>query len=244
VRYSLSAERGRLEDDMAIEGLHETLEPPNSEGVMRYVQFDALRIRIEQEFFDREIVRLASGVHPGTPVSRSELEMLLQRTPIDATKGSYDVVVTNAQWQKLIEYLEKGSYFYCTQGNPNDAEFVLAFAFGERYPVNSQIRWEIEATFGRKTAVPTIYAQWEVADMPAFGPGAGLVFNRIAIDPGKDYITSYEVAKKFIALSGARSGARVFLVCQAWHGPRCWRICEQLKLAVVGGMFVNPGFRS
>jgi hypothetical protein len=231
----------RLEDDMAIGILHKRLELPNAEATIRYVQYDSVRITIDREGFDNGLVKLTgSARHPGKRVSRRALKALLETSPIDITKKHYDVVITNAQSQKLIAFLEKGSYFYKTQGSPNDAKFVLAFSFGEGYAVNSKIRYEIEKKFGGgKSDLPKIYAQWEIADIPELVPGAGLKFHRVGIEPGKHYINSCEVAEKFCKLSKAKRGDRVFLACQAWHGPRCWRICEKLELKVVGGIFVN-----
>jgi len=225
---------------MAIEKLNETLEPPNPQAVIRYVQFDAVRIIIGKDHFDDEIVRLAGpGLHPGASVPRTDIESLLQTNTVANLAKRYDVVLTNAQYKKLIDYVEKGAYFYRSQGNSDDAQFVLAFSYGERYPVNSQIRYEIETTFGSKEKPPKIYAQWEIADLPSFAPGAALTFNRIAMSPGAEYLYSWQVRDEFMAMSGAGRGAKVFLACQAWHAPRCWRLCEEKGLAVVGGLFVN-----
>lgn len=225
---------------MAIEKLHQTLEPPNPQSALRYVQFDAIRINVDKELFDGGLMRLAgAAVHPGSTVSQSDIEELFQSTVLSPTGRRYDVVITNAQYSKVVAYLANGAYFYKDQGSPLEASYVLAFSYGERGSVNSQIRYLIETTLAGNSKAPAVYAQWEIVDIQTFHATSGLTFHRIGMDPGKDYIYSHEVVQKFLALSGAQPGSKVFLACQAWHGPRCWRICEKAGLEVVGGIFVN-----
>ena len=116
---------------------------------------------------------------------------------------------------------------------------LLAFSFGERPTVNSQIRLNIEQECGSMLNPPRIYAQWEIADMAPFGPGAHLTFHRIGLDPGKDYITTREVIQKFKLVAKYDAGAKVFLACQSWHASRCWRYCKEEGLNIVGGMFAD-----
>jgi hypothetical protein len=225
---------------MAIEPLHKTLVTPGFEDIFRYVQYDSIRITISKATFDANLRQLARlGIHPGTPIDRAKVETLFQANLIDCTGSRYDAILTNGQYETLVRYLSCGDFYYRNQGNADDAEYVLAFSFGERATVNSQIRFDIEQTFGTKPNPPAIYAQWEIADMVPFGPGTHLTFNRIGLDPGKDYITTREVIQKFRQMTRSDAGAKVFLACQAWHAPRCWRYCEEAQVSVVGGVFAD-----
>jgi len=225
---------------MAVEPLHKTQVMPSFEEIIRYTKYDSVRITISKATFNADLRQLAGpGIHPGAPVDTAMVEALFQANPIDCSENRYDVVLTNAQYERLVKYLSYGDFYFRNQGNADDAEFVLAFSFGERPTVNSQIRFDIEQAFGSKPNPPKVYAQWEIADMVPFGPGAHLTFNRIGLDPGKDYITTREVIQKFKHVAKDDAGAKVFLACQAWHAPRCWRYCQEEQLNIVGGVFAD-----
>ena len=225
---------------MAIEPLHKALVMPEFEEIVRHVQYDSIRITVSKEAFDAGLRRLAGrDKHLCAPIRRKMVEALFQANPVDCSKDRYDVALTNGQYKGLLEYLLYGNFYYQDQVNTDDAEYALAFSFGERPTVNSQIRRSLEKTFGTKSNPPPIYAQWEIADVPPLGPGAHLTFHRIGLDPGKDYITTKEVIRKFKRMTKCDVDTKVFLACQAWHAPRCWCYCQKQQLEVVGGVFVD-----
>lgn len=225
---------------MSLEPLHKTLVMPSFEEIIRYTKYDSIRITLSKAALDADLRQLAGpGMHPGAPTARAMVEALFQANPIDCGESRYDLVLTNAQYERLVKYLSYGDFYFRNQGNTGDAEFVLAFSFGERPTVNSQIRFSIEQAFGSTLNPPEIYAQWEIADTAPFGPGAHLAFNRIGLDPGRDSITTKEVIQKFKRLAEYDAGAKVFLACQSWHAPRCWRYCQEEELNIVGGVFAD-----
>ena len=225
---------------MAVKPLHKTRVALRLEDIIRYIQYDSIRITVSKAALDAGLRKLAEPrTHLRTPIDRSNVEALFEANPVDCQGNRYEVVLTNAQYEKLVGYLSHEDFYYVDQGNADDAEYVLAFSFGEGPTANSQIRFNIEQTFGTQPTPPTIYAQWEIADMAPFGPGAHLEFHRIGLDPGKDYITTREVIQKFKAMTNCEDGTTVFLACQAWHAPRCWRYCQAENLRVVGGVFAD-----
>ncbi len=225
---------------MVVEPLDKTLVMPGYEEIIRYTKYDSIRITVSKATFDAYLRQLAGpGLHPGVPIDRAMIESLFQANLIDCSEGRYDVVLTNVQYERLVKYLSYGDFYFRNQDNADDAEFVLAFSFGERPAVNSQIRFDIEQAFDSKSNPPKIYAQWEIADMVPFGPGAHLTFNRIGLDPGKDYITTRQVIQKFKQVAKYDAGAKVFLACQAWHASRCWRYCQEEQLNIIGGVFAD-----
>lgn len=86
-----------------------------------------------------------------------------------------------------------------------------------------------------------IFVQWEIANiLYERDRGYRARVRKIDMDYDRDYITSDHLVEKFILAIGqdAKSSA-IFLVCQAWHAPRCIKICADIGLNIVGGKFVD-----
>ncbi|MCD4694969.1 MAG: hypothetical protein K8S16_01915 [Bacteroidales bacterium] len=71
-------------------------------------------------------------------------------------------MLTNNQNEKLINYLLKDS-FHCKRfGSPEDADFLLAFSFGQNPDVNIELATIVQKVNGKFNKLKVV-AQWEIA---------------------------------------------------------------------------------
>jgi hypothetical protein len=156
-------------------------------------------------------------------------------------QGKYRIILTAKQNHKVLKYLKKKDFHRERFGHPRDAQYLLAFSFGEKPDVNAELA-TITERIGRNFSSVKIAVQWEIADI-LYGRDPTFVqrIRRIDLDYGKDYITTDGVIDKFIEeivpIHEIHEKPRVFVVAQAWHAPRCIETCNAKGLKVVGGDF-------
>ncbi|MBU1627865.1 hypothetical protein KKB18_10895 [bacterium] len=160
--------------------------------------------------------------------------------------GEYHAILTEKQNERLMIYLSKNENYFLDNFDKNEASHLLALSYGENSDVNMQLAMIVQEKY-KNTPSIDIAVQWEIAniiyernEIPRDK------FKRIDLDYDKDYITSAEVVMKFkhFIITSNVQYPKIFLVCQAWHAPRCKKICEEAGLIVVGGKFINDFSKS
>jgi len=149
------------------------------------------------------------------------------------------IKLTTNQKDKLLIYLkDEKNYRLNSYGDLSEADYVLAFSFGENIDVNLEISLIVEEIL-IQTKKHQIFVQWEIGDLLSL---KNILYkrsiNKINYDYDKDYIDTEEVVTKFLERIQT-SSPKVLLVSQAWHAPRCKKVCEDRGIEVVGGKFVD-----
>lgn len=151
----------------------------------------------------------------------------------------YRLILTQSQNNSFLNYLQTQTWFLESFGNHEDADYLLAFSYGEGVEVNSEMARKIEKIARQNRAIQ-IAAQWEIVDiLVKKNPSISGTIQRIELNPGKTYITTGELIDKFILKYKSPQKTRIFIVAQAWHAPRCIALCKSRKLDVTGGEFVD-----
>jgi len=176
--------------------------------------------------------------HPSSTLKR------LARNPKGFVQdgGDYAVVLTRAQDTRLSEYLREGNYRKGSFGSVEDATALLALSFGESHEVNQRLAALVIQALATNSDLD-VTAQWEIADiLEECDLEIGARVRRMELAPGRDYITTAEIVQQFAEASrtdGDTPPIRLAVVAQAWHAPRCIRLCKQKQLSVVAGRFAD-----
>lgn len=167
----------------------------------------------------------------------------LAQAPDDFRKntGKYRLILTEGQNQCLLSFLARKKFKLENFGDPKDAQFLLAFSFGEGSIVNNDLAMLVERIYKKHPSL-IIAAQWEIADILIDNdPGLEQHIHRIEPDHDKEYVTTIDVVEKFIKdvfpARVVKDKPQIFIVAQAWHAPRCIDICHAKGINVVGGEF-------
>ncbi len=158
--------------------------------------------------------------------------------------GEYKAILTEGQNARFLNYLRAGNYRCRDFGEKEDADYLLAFSYGENPDVNIQLAAIVQKALQAMVSLKAV-VQWEIANI-LYERDARLkgVVKRIDLDYDRDYITSAEVVEKFKRHAKGEEDPSVFVVCQAWHAPRCIQICKRDGLKVVRGEFIDDFSRS
>ena len=226
-----------------IEISESTLQRINHSHALRYAFRDLIHLHVPRKTFKNDLINLwEDKQNTNSSINKNEIINILDAN-VEIEEPYYEAVLTNFQYEKLVNYLEKGDFYRRNfTSKKNRAKYLLAFSYGEGHTVNSEIRKEIEDFIqSSNNTTLEIYAQWEIADFAPFTNNFNSMINRIAISPGKSYINSYEVAEKFIKMTNYQSqkSPGVLVACQSWHGARCLNICQNKGINIIGGIFVD-----
>jgi len=158
-------------------------------------------------------------------------------------RGENKVVLTPVQNERLMGYLKDADYYMHSFGSVGDATHLLAFSFGEGREVNEQLAALVIRALASNSSLD-VSTQWEIADiLEEHDIEVGACVQRIELGLDKDYIRTDEIVKKFVGMSRANQGdgdgIKLAVVAQAWHAPRCIRLCGEEDLEVVAGRFVD-----
>jgi hypothetical protein len=195
------------------------------------------------EFDKSENTRIEYGFeehHFNDPIS-TLLELAENPSTFHQKQRKYRIVLTAKQNQEVLKYLSKNNFHWEGFGYPKDAQYLLAFSFGENPEVNIDLA-TIANRVSSKNSSMMIAAQWEIADiLCAKNPTLENRIHRIGLDYDKEYITTIGVIDKFIEenihIHELHEKPRIFVIAQAWHAPYCIETCNAKGLTVVGGKF-------
>jgi hypothetical protein len=156
------------------------------------------------------------------------------------TKEYCKILLTKGQNSRFINYLESNNYHLTDfNDNLNDVSHLLAFSFGENPDVNAKLASIVRQSIKKRNISVTV--QWEIANiLDERNPELTERIKRIDLDYNKeDYITTEQVIQKFIdeVLHGKTDKCSLLVVAQAWHAPRCIKLCKEEGLNVVAGRF-------
>ncbi len=159
--------------------------------------------------------------------------------------GEYKAILTEGQNIRFLSYLQAGNYRCTDFGQEEKPDYLLAFSYGENPDVNMQMATIVESALKNLQSLKAIVVQWEIANIlyERDGRYRGIV-KRIDLDYDRDYITSDEVVERFKPFTNGEKDARVFVVCQAWHAPRCIQISRAQGLNIIRGEFIDDFSRS
>lgn len=164
---------------------------------------------------------------------------------LESMESYCKIILTRNQNSKFIPYLQNENYHSKEFGRPESATHLLAFSFGESPDVNTELASIAQESLKvNSKLIATV--QWEIADIISEkNPTIAEQVHRINLDKDQTYINTEQVIDKFITgvLGGAPGIPKVSLlvVAQAWHAPRCIRLCKEKGLDVIAGRF-SEGF--
>jgi hypothetical protein len=175
-------------------------------------------------------------------VHRKKASKEFVASPSSFKDGEYKAVLTEGQNARLLDYLRNGRYLPPELPNKGSPVQLLAFSFGQNPDANMQLATAVDNPIGELGSLRVVVVQWEIANILYERHRKDKEYrNRVKrIDPDcdRDYITSDEVVEKFKRSKGVKEREGTFVVCQAWHAPRCIDICVKNELPVVGREFV------
>ncbi len=158
--------------------------------------------------------------------------------------GEYKAILIEGQNARFLTYLKSGEYRYEDFGQEEKPNYLLAFSYGENPDVNMQLATIVERAMKNIESLKVV-VQWEIANILYERDEAYRdTVKRIDLDYDRDYITSANVVERFKTFIKGEQDTRVFVVCQAWHSPRCIRICTDQGLKIVRGKFIDDFSRS
>ncbi len=165
--------------------------------------------------------------------------LLAGHTTFRDAAGEYETRLTRNQDVKFRAYLSARKFRAEGWTSPEDPNCLLTLSYGESPDVNMQLATLVEAGMRGSDSL-AVSAQREIARI-LFERDAN--YRRrvkpIDLDCDKTYITTLAGVAKFKRSLDRPKDARVWLVCQAWHAPRCAANCADEGLRVVRGSFVD-----
>lgn len=190
---------------------------------------------------DHSHIEYALTEHQFNEPIRTLLKLARAPDAFQQNIGKYRLILTGRQNQHFLNFLTTKKIKLENFGNLKNAQFLLAFSFGEGSIVNKDLAKIVERIYKNQPSL--IFAvQWEIADILInSNPLLWQHIHRIEMDDGKEYITTIDVVEKFIKhiipTRKVKDKPKVFIVAQAWHAPRCKTICNAKGLDVIGGEF-------
>jgi len=203
---------------------------------MRTVIIDVTSFDQDETTKDTRVVYGFGQQHLDTPLRTIQA---LVANPSAFRDGEYKAILTEGQNSRFLAYLKAGSY-RCTDFASNGKPHILvAFSYGENPDVNMELARIVERAIA--DIVPLrVFVQWEIANILCERKATyRSALTRIDFDYDRDYITSVELVERVRRTVGDVAGLNLFVVCQAWHAPRCIQICSSQGFNVVRGEFFD-----